>query len=117
MLPLDGFSYSELQNIYDRYFSMSYLNTDIGSKFALISLICYLTHKLKLNKPEVTCYKVIMKIIEKESHMYNETFINGLSIVCEDYLKQTSEFLTFDLKTKSEMVAKVREILKTWVPF
>lgn len=110
-------SYEERKEIYSRYFSLGYLNTDIGSKFALISLICYLTHKLQLKKPEVNCYKVIMKIIDKEAHNYDLDFVTNLSIICDDFMKNTSEFLTFDIKSGKEMAKKIKEILSTYVPF
>ena len=110
-------SYEDRKEIYANNFSLSYLNTDIGSKFALISLICYLTHKMQLKKPGINCYKVIMKIIDKEAHTYNMEFIENLSIMCEDFMKNTSEFLTFDIKTGKEMAQKIREILHTWIPF
>lgn len=117
MLLLQKFNYEELQKIYSEYFSLGYLNTDIGSKFAVISLICFLTHKMRLKKPEVTCYQVITKVLGKELHTYDEQFLIGLSIICEDFMKQTTEFLTFDIKTGKEMVKKIREILNTFIPF
>lgn len=110
-------SYEDRKTIYSNYFSLGNLNTDIGSKFALISLICYLTHKLRMKKPEVNCYKVIMKIIEKNAHTYNMEFIENLSIICDDFMQNTSEFLTFDIKSTKEMAKKVKEILDTWIPF
>jgi len=110
-------SYEERKEIYSQYFSLGYLNTDIGSKFALISLICYLTHKMQLKKPDVTCYKVIMKIIDKESYKHDLDFITNLSIICDDFMRNTSEFLTFDIKSGKEMAKKIREILGTYVPF
>ncbi len=111
------FNYEYRKEIYETYFSLGHLNTGIGRKFALISLICYLTHKLQLKKPEVTCYKVIMKIIEKEVHKHDPDFIENLSIICDDFMKNTSEFLTFDIKSTKEMANKVKEILNTWLPF
>ena len=54
--------YDELRKIYSKYFSLGYLNTTINNKFALVSLICFLTFKAKSNKPDVTHYKVIKSI-------------------------------------------------------
>mgnify|MGYP001100712434 CR=1 FL=1 len=42
-----GPSYAELKDIYGKYFSLGYLNTDVQHKFAVISLVCYLTMKAK----------------------------------------------------------------------
>lgn len=117
MLPLEKFNYEELQKIYSEYFSLSYLNTSIDNKFGLISLVCYLTNKIRMKHPDTTCYSVLMKIIEKDIHKYNVPFIEHLSIICEDFMKYTTNFMNFNLKTKSEIVSKIREILDTWVPF
>ena len=110
-------SYEDLAGVYAYYFSLGNLNTDIGSKFALISLICYLTHRIRQRKPKVTCRQVIDKIAEKDPAKFDERFLQGLSIICEDFMRNTTEFLTFDLKTQKAMVAKILEIMNTWLPF
>ena len=110
-------SYRDLLGVYGYYFTLGNLNTDIGSKFALISLICYLTSKVRKKNPKATCLQVINKIIEKDKAKHDERFIQGLSIVCEDFMRNTSEFLTFELKTQKEIISKIKEILNTWLPF
>lgn len=110
-------TYQELSEVYAKYFSLGYLNTDIGSKFALISLVCFLTKQARLKNPEATPYQVLMKIIGDTPENKSWDFIKSLSIICEDFLKQTTDFLTFDLKTSREMVLKIREILDTYLPF
>lgn len=110
-------SYRDLAGVYSYYFSLSHLNTDIGSKFALISLICHLTSNIRKRKPEVTCLQVINKILEKGKVTYDEQFIQGLSIICEDFMRNTTEYLTFELKTQKAMVSKILEILSSWLPF
>lgn len=117
MIDIFNPSYEDLSKFYAAHFSLGNLNTDIGSKFALISLICFLTHKVRMKRPDATCYQVIMKIIEKEVHLHDADFIRGLSIICEDFMSHTTEFLTFDIKTQKEMVTKILEILHTWLPF
>ena len=42
-----GITYKELEQIYSRYFSLGYINVDINTKFALISLICWVYFHLK----------------------------------------------------------------------
>ncbi len=110
-------SYRDLSAVYAYYFTLGNLNTDIGSKFALISLICYLTHKVRQKNPKVTCLQVINKIIEKDKIKRDERFIQGLSIICEDFMRNTTEYLTFDLKTQKAIISKIKEIMDTWLPF
>lgn len=109
--------YKELEKYYQVNFSLGQLSCDIGSKFALISLICFLTKQARLKNPDATCYLVIMKIINDEASSHDMKFIRGLSVVCSDMMKNCDEFLTFDLKTAKAMVDKIKEILHTWLPF
>ena len=110
--------YSELEEYYRKYFSLSCLNTTIENKFGLISLICFLTQQARKKNPDATCYQVIMKVLGNETFdKYRMEFIRGLSIVCDDFMKHSSEFLTFGLKTSKAMVDKIKEIIDTWLPF
>ena len=43
MNDLQNISFDKLLAIYDKYFSLGYLNTDVSDKLACISLTCYLT--------------------------------------------------------------------------
>lgn len=110
-------SYQDLEKYYQEYFSLGNLNCDIGSKFALISLICFLTKQARVKNPDATCYLVIMKIIDNEVSQHDLKFIRGLSVVCTDMMKYCDEFLTFDMKSSKEMVSKIKEILHTYLPF
>ena len=83
-------------------------------RLALISLICYVTYKSKLKNPDTTHYMIIMKI-SKNLGLPDE-FIKGLAIVCEDLSYDCTEFPTFGLKGK-EIVNKIVEILRSYVPF
>lgn len=105
--------YEEMQRIYSKYFSIGYLNTDINTKFALISLICYLTKKLKEKKPDVTHYQVVRKLSEG---MILEDQIKGLSVICSDFSYGCTEFPTFGIDDKN-IPAKIKEILSNWTPF
>ena len=104
--------YEKMQEIYQKYFSLGYLNTDISTKFALISLTCYIVNKLKKKKPDVTYYQVLRKI---DSNL-PEDFIKGLSVVCSDFAYGCEVFPTFDIEDK-QMVAKIKEILNSYIPF
>ena len=48
--------YEEMQAIYSKYFSLGFLGSDINEKFALISLICYITEKMKKQKKWIISY-------------------------------------------------------------
>ena len=106
--------YDELRKMYSKYFSLGYLNTTINNKFALVSLICFLTFKAKSNKPDVTHNKVI-KSITKDS-FYPEDFLKGLAVVCEDFSYGCTEFPIFNIQPK-DMVKTVKELLTTYRPF
>lgn len=111
-------NYEDLEHNYAENFSLSGLNTDISNKFALISLICFVTKKMRKQNPDTTCYNVIMKIVEKDNvDDFYLKFLRGLSVVCNDFMQHTTEFMTFDLKTSKEIISKIREILATWLPF
>jgi hypothetical protein len=45
-----------------------------------------------------------------------DNFIKGLAIVCEDLSYDCTDFPTFGLKGK-EILIKITEILKSYVPF
>lgn len=111
-------TYSELEDYYAHYFSLGNLNTTIENKFGVISLICFLTQQARKKNPDATCYQVIMKILDDRlQDKYTLKFLRGLSVVCDDFMKHTTEFLTFDIKSSKEMIKRIREILDTWCPF
>lgn len=105
--------YSEMDKLYKKYFSLGHLNTDINTKFALISLICYVTEKLKAKKPDITYYQVIYKLSQG---VISEEQVKVLAIICSDFSYGCTEFPTFGLNDK-DIPEKVREILSNWTPF
>ena len=42
--------YQDMQRLYNRYYSLGYLETDINAKFALISLIGYIINRAMSQK-------------------------------------------------------------------
>jgi hypothetical protein len=109
----NSISYNELRDYHNKHFSLSTLNVSITEKFALISLICYITKKLQAKVPDITYYKVIYKL--SEGHI-PENFIKGLAIICEDFAYHCDDFPTFDLQDK-QIPNKIKEILVNWLPF
>lgn len=106
-------SIDSLRKLHSNYFSLGYLNTDINSKFALISLICYLVKVVNTKKSHITHYDVIKQI---SGDIIPEAFCRSLSVICEDFAYGCSEFPTFGIEDK-EIPRKVKEILHTWCPF
>lgn len=105
--------YADMQRLYKQYYSLGYFNTDINTRFALISLVGYLNYKLGQKKPDINPYKIIKKIIGDN---LPEDFIKGISVVIEDFSYKCTEFPTFGIPDK-EIPRKVKEILNTYVPF
>lgn len=107
-------TFSELKLFYKDHFSLGNLNGDMSSKFVLIALICYVTHKAQLQKPGVTHYQIIMKITQDCT--LPEDFVQGLAIICEDFAYNCKEFPTFNIKPK-EIISTIKNILKSYLPF
>lgn len=105
--------YEDMQRIYSNYFSLGHINADINTKFALISLICYITNKLKEKKPDITHYQTIKKIIGEG---VSEDFIKGLAVVCSDFAYGCTQFPTFGIDDK-DIPTKIKEILTSYIPF
>ena len=43
--------------------------------------------------------------------------LENLAIVCEDFYYGTNEIESFGLTKSKEIIDKIKEILKTWIPF
>ena len=105
--------YEQLQEIYQKYFSMGYIGIDFESKLALLSMICYITEQMKAKKPDVTHYQVIRNIVKSS---WPEDLIKGVAVVCSDMSYGCSKFPTFGL-TNKQMVAKIKELADNYLPF
>jgi hypothetical protein len=111
---LEGRPYKELLDIYKENFSLGYLNTDINNKFALISLICYVTFKAREKKPDVTHYSIIRNITKDMSIPHS--FEKRLAVLCDDFSYGCTSFPTFNIKGQ-EVIKTIKDILNTYVPF
>lgn len=109
------FTYQELRDFYATTFSLGDINGSIDNKFALISLVCFLTQQAKKQNPDANCYKVLMKVTE--GFRYPEKLIKGLSVVCEDFMYNCEEFNKCGCKSANEMVTQINTILANWLPF
>ena len=104
---------TELQQFYSKTYSLGYLGVDINTKFALISLLGYLTYKIKQKKPSVTSYQIIKQISKNK---FPEKFVKGLSVVVDDFSYGCKEFSTFGIEDK-KIPQQISGILSTYTPF
>ena len=85
--------FDELRKFYKEHFSIGYLGDSLENKLALISLICYVTYKARLKKPDVTYYQIIMKVTNGMG--LTEDDIKALAIICEDFGYMCKDILFF----------------------
>jgi hypothetical protein len=110
----DWYSYKQLLHIYHKFFSLGFLDTDFKTKMALISLICYTTHKLKSKKPDITHYQIIQKLAVGKG--IPDRYLKALAVVCDEFGYGCTEFPTFDLNEK-EILNTIKDIFDKFVPF
>ena len=106
--------YRELEAIYNQYFSLGKIASDINTKFALISLICYIVTNLKKKRPDVSYYQIVYKLSQGTGLTEDE--IKGLAIVCEGFGYECTEFPTFNIKD-ADMPKTIKSILNKRLPF
>ena len=85
----------------------------------LISLICLVTKKLREKDGNLTVKVVIEKILQRPLIITEsfDSFLIGLSIICEDFLYQTTEIDNFGFTDSKQIIAKIKELLNEWFPF
>lgn len=116
MDAIDTPSYEKLQTIYNKYFTLGFLGSDINNKFALISLVCYLVYKLKPKNPDITHWSVLYKINSRGTYHVPEELLKSLAIICSDFGYGCIEFPTFGIPDK-DIPAKIKELLEKHLPF
>lgn len=105
---------TDLHSTYNRYFSLSCLNVSPEQKFALISLICFLTLQARKNNPKATPEQVIKKIADGGN---SPGLLRALCCICDDFLKSAGDFPIFGAKSSKEIVECIKKILNTEMPF
>lgn len=113
-------NYQELKDTYNKYYGVCNFNGPFEDRITLIMSVCYITQKLREKNPDITCWEVLAKIIFKDGS-YCDDFvaaIRGLAIMCEDFMQGiTGKIPKLDFKSNKEMIAEVKRILDTWIPF
>ena len=113
-------SYEEKISFYVRNFSTwAFSSGKLSNKLALISLICLVTKKLREKDGNLTVKVVIEKILQRPLMVTEsfDSFLIGLSIICEDFLYQTTEIDNLGFTDSKQIIAKIKELLNEWFPF
>lgn len=113
-------SYEEKVGFYVRNFSTgAFSSGKLSNKLALISLICLVTKKLREKDGNLTVKVVIEKILQRPLIITEsfDSFLIGLSIICEDFLYETKEIDNFGFTDSKQIIAKIKELLNEWFPF
>ncbi len=50
-MSLLKYNYEQTRAIFNKYFSLGYLNTSLEKKLLLICMVCYITNSINKNKP------------------------------------------------------------------
>ena len=113
-------SYEEKFSFYVRNFSTgAFSSGKLSNKLALISLICLVTKKFREKDGNLTVKVVIEKILQRPLMVTEsfDSFLIGLSIICEDFLYQTTEIDNLGFTDSKQIIAKIKELLNEWFPF
>lgn len=116
MNDLQNISFEKLLAIYTKYFTLSYLNSNMGDKLACIALTCYITNELRKKGQKVTCYDVLLKVGKNFGQLRKDTFLKSLGAICEDLMYGCDTFLDFGIKPK-DMPKQLQILLSNYVPF
>lgn len=117
---LNELSFEEKSRIYTIVYGFGTISSiNITDKLVLISLIGLSSYKLKEKNPDMTTLDFLITITKadkkKDAHFYN--FLENLSILVDDLSYATKKFDTCGMKSSTEIINKIKEILETWLPF
>ena len=116
MNNLQNISFDKLLAIYDKYFSLGYLNTDVSDKLACIALTCYITNELRAKGKNINCYEVLLQIGKDMTDLQKDTFLKSLGVICESLMYGNKVFPDFGIKPK-DMPKQVKKLLESYCPF
>ena len=116
MNDLQNISFDKLLAIYDKYFSLGYLNTDVSDKLACISLTCYLTDAFRKKGKKINCYEVLLWIGKDMPDLVKDTFLKSLGAICESLMYGSKTYPDFGIAPK-DMPQQVRKLLDSYCPF
>lgn len=116
MNSLQNSSFEKVLAIYEKYFSLGYLNTDVSDKLAVISLTCYITNELRKKGKKINCYEVLLQVGKDFSKTEKETFFKSLGAICESLMYGSTKFPDFGIIPK-DMPKTLRKLLESYCPF
>ena len=116
MNDLANFSFEKLSKVYQKYFSLGYINDKFENKIAIIAMICYVTNAIRKQGKNVTCYDILLKIGSDFNEDQKKTFLKSLAVICDDMMYGCKEFPDFGVKPK-DMPAQIKQILSSYCPF
>lgn len=116
MSQLADTSFEKLLAVYQKYFSMGYINSEFDNKLGLITLVCHVTYLFRKQGKQVTCYDVLLKIGKDCPEYMKNEFLKSLAVICEDMMYGCTKFPDFGLKPK-DMPSEIKRILDCYCPF
>lgn len=116
MTDIQNIEYDKLYSVYEKYFSLHYLNTNLGDKLACIALTCYITNEVRKKNKNVRCYDVLLKICPNFTDVDKKSFLKALGVLCDDMMYGCTIYPDFGVKPK-EMTDTLKNLLNNYVPF
>lgn len=83
----------------------------------LVSLINVFVINARKKKPEATTLQVINALLGATTSKGDEFLRERLALMCEIFIMRENNFRTFGLSTKEEIIAEIKRIVDTWIPF
>ena len=115
-MNLEDIDFKKANAIYQKLFSLHYLNCDLGDKLGVIALTCRITHALQEKGKKVTCYDVLLKIGKNFREVEKNTFLKSLACICDDFMYGVNNYPDFGIKL-SEAPKQLEKLLENYVPF
>lgn len=110
-------SYEDKASVYSSCFGFGTLASQtLNDKLILISLIALTADKLKAKDPELRTIDILKKIAGTEGKHFQE-FLESLAIKVDDLSFNVKVFDPCGLKSSSEIISKIKELLNEWLPF
>lgn len=116
MNELQNINFDKVCAIYKKYFSLNYLNSNMGDKLACIALTCYITNEVRKKGKKVSCYDVLLSVGKSFGELEKKTFLKSLGAICEDLMYGCDSFLDFGIKPK-DMPQTLKNLLDKYCPF
>lgn len=119
IMEINSLSFEEKSAIFQASFSIGNLMTDnFNDKLILISLVALVQQRMYEKDKSINHLKVLTKISGKEkdnSGFYQ--FLESLAILSKDISYGAKTIDSCGLKTSTDIINKIKELLNTWMPF